>query len=422
MITAQSGLRRYLPAETFQPLVWLGLFLAFSALPVATVYGTRSSPAVLALACLTLLADEFRRNPRLDRLRALSRGLWAKPMLLPLALMAGLGTASALWSAAPGHSFETALQFAGSVLLGAGWVALVSRFRRQHVLPFLAGGLTVALVALPLELLPPAGIRGVFTDQTLPYEHNRTILQLSVLATLFMALAGLSGSLLWRTWAAALLFGSIAVALLSESQTVLAYWAAFGVVAIAAGWAPRRSLAAIGLAAGMIVVAFPWAFLLWSDAIAGLLAGLLPAGFAEAANVEHRLLIWTEFAGIVSERPFFGWGMEGERALDVPTVLGPSLTVSPHHPHSLALELWTGLGAAGAALAMVVLGGFLRLVARYGEPVAGWATSLFAGTFAVWLISHGAWEHWWLAILPLSLGTLLAVDFYPAEAEPIAPS
>lgn len=423
MVTSDSGLRRYLPAETLQPLVWLGLFFGFSALPVAIVYATRSSPTILALACLTLVADEYYRNPTFSRLRALAKGSLRKPMVLPLLAITVLGVVSALWSAAPEHSFQTGLQFAGTVLLGLSWVVLVSRFRREHVLPFLAGGLITALLALPVELLLPAGIRDAFAGPIAAHEYNRTILQLSLLVTLFAALASLRGDLLWRIVAAALLIATMAVAVASESQSSVLYWLVFALGGVAAGLAPRVSLLAVGLAVGIVVLAFPWAFLFWDEAIIESAISLLSADFAETANVQDRLLIWTEFAGIVAERPWFGWGMEGERAMDLSVLPGGDLLAySPHHPHSLALELWTGLGAAGVALAIAVLVGFVRLVARYRDPQVAWATCLFAGSSAIWLISHGAWEHWWLTMLPLSLGTLLALDFYAAGEEPIAPS
>ncbi|HEX2257675.1 MAG TPA: O-antigen ligase family protein, partial [Afifellaceae bacterium] len=423
MVMLAARLRPYLPAETFQPLVWLGLFFGFSALPVALVYSTRSSPLFLTLACLTLLADEYRRNPRMSRLRALSHGSLRKPLVVPLVMMAALGMASALWSAAPAHTFRTALQLAGAVFLGIGWVVLISRFRREHVLPFLAGGLTVALVALPVELFSQLRIRGHFTQSTMLFEHNRTILQLSLLVTLFASLAALSGLGLWRVWAALLLVVSIAMAIVSESQSTLLYWLVIALAALAAGWAPRPSLGLAGLAAGIVVIAFPWAFLFGHEAILVPLTGTLSDDLAQAANVEDRLLIWAEFARLVAERPWLGWGLEAERALQLPVLpSGESRAYSALHPHSLAMELWTGLGAAGAALATVVLIDFRRLVARYADLRLAWATCLFAGIFAVWLVSHGAWEHWWLMMLPLSLGSLLALDFYPGAGPPIAAS
>jgi O-antigen ligase len=423
MVTFEAGVQRYLPAETLQPLVWLGLFFGLSALPVALVYSTRSSPTFLALACVMLFADEYRRNPRFSRLRGLARGFWGKPMILPLILLAALGMASAVWSAAPGHTFQTALQFAGSLLLGIAWVALVARFRREHVLPFLAGGLAAALILLPFELLHPSGIRGFFTDNLMAYEHNRTLVQLSVLATLFVALSAQCGYPLWRAWAAALLIGLLIMLLVSESQSAFAYWLAVALAALAAGWAPRATLKGVAIATGLIVLAFPWAFLLWHQPIADLLIALVPEDFARAAHVEQRILIWTEFARIVTERLWLGWGMQAERAIDLTVIPGDAAPAySPHHPHSLPLELWTGLGIAGAALAVAVLVGFARLVLRYPDVVVGWTASLFTGIFAVWLVSHGAWESWWLAMLPLSLGTLLAIDFYPADGPPIAAS
>jgi O-antigen ligase len=423
MVTTDAGLRRHLPAETFQPLVWLGLFFSFSALPVALVYSTRSSPVFLALASLLLLADEWRRNPRLSRLGALVPGSLRKPLFVPLVLLVALALASSLWSAAPGHTLRTALQLAGMVFLGLGWVALISRFRREHVLPFLAGGLAVAFVLLPVELLSEVGIRGYFTDSTMPFEHNRTVVQLSVLTTLLASLAALSGLAVWCAWAAMLLLAALALAALSESQSALLYWLVFALAAVAASWKPRLSLAAACLVAAIAIVVFPWAFLLWHEAIGAAVIAGVSGDLVRAANVDDRLLIWTEFARIASERPWLGWGLQAERAIELAVLAGEEEPAySPLHPHSLGMELWTGLGAAGAALAVALSIDFWRLVSRYAESVVAWAVCLFAGMLAVWLVSHGAWEHWWLVMLPASLGTLLAVDFYPANGPPIADS
>jgi O-antigen ligase len=392
-------------------ITWLGLVLGFSVLPVAIIYSTRSAPLLLALAAVTLVYAEYRLDPQLKRIRRIVMGLPRQPLVILLFALSGLAMLSALWSPTPAQTVSSALKLAGAFFLGGSWCALVARFQGRELLPYLAGGLAVALLAFAKELLFSGPIRGFYTeDAFVAFELNRAIAQISAIAALFIALAALAGERVWQACAGAVGLAAIVLTFASESQSTLAFWLFFGAIALMAGLAARAALAGVVLAAGAALLAFPWAIQRWHPFLAELFSAERLEAFARSANVEHRLVIWADYARIVPERFWAGWGMKAERSLDLPSAFYANHPLHLHfHPHSVALELWTGLGLAGVLLAAAVLLAFAGMAARREKPIMAWTAALFAALAAVWLVSHGSWENWWLALVALTLGTLLSV-------------
>jgi O-antigen ligase len=394
-------------------LTWLGLVLSFSVLPVVVVYSTRAAPLFLAVSALILFLAEVRLDPRLVRIGRIVGKLAQQPLVVLLVALSSFALLSTLWSPTPDETFAGAARVTGAFFLGGSWCALMARFRADELLPYMAFGVTAGLLAFASELLFAGITRSLYRDDAFwAFEINRSIQQISPMVVLFAALAALAAladparQRVWRVWAAIAIVATVALALMSESRSTFAFWLLFGLVAVAAGLAARAALVGVVAAVGAALFAFPWAIQRWHPLIAEVFSLERLDAFARSANVEHRLIIWADFARIIPERLWTGWGLKAERALELSS---PPFAGAHWHPHSLALELWTGLGTAGVVLAAAVLVAFAGVVARYDRAMLAWATALFAGLATIWLVSHGTWETWWLAVLALTLGTLLSV-------------
>jgi O-antigen ligase len=156
----------------------------------------------------------------------------------------------------------------------------------------------------------------------------------------------------------------------------------------------------------------------------------------EPADV-HRLLIWEFTIDRITERPLLGWGLDSARRIPggkqnlndairdrfdgaeygyLRRVFANGVFEAlPLHPHSLALQIWLELGAAGALLAAAFI--WFALGAAAAAPSRYYRASL-AGTaaagFVIANLSYGAWQSWWVAALILAIAINCALVRGPA--------
>ena len=196
--------------------------------------------------------------------------------------------------------------------------------------------------------------------------------------------------LLWR----ALL---VCVALLSLQFHMATNAAGFalGLVGFTFGWmAPR--IAPIVVAAGIAgwTLAAPWAsvFLL-----------SLP-GLQDRLPMSWRMRgeIWRYAAARIDERLITGWGLDGARKFGENTLKVGEMQVQaiPLHPHSFSMHVWleTGLIGASLAAAAILAAGIIAsrtLGAHRGAAAA--AVGAMVAVAAIWNVSYGAWQEWWIA-------------------------
>jgi O-antigen ligase len=226
--------------------------------------------------------------------------------------------------------------------------------------------------------------------------YNRTALTLLVLLP----------PLLWglmsegRIWLAAAAAVPIAVAIQKSDSGA----AVLGLVVAAAAYviAHVSRRAALAAATAGIVLAVALA------PVAGeLTQAAIPAGLHErlkGSNSQARVDIWRSFGAAVREQPWLGAGFSpgaafpesaGAKRVDP----GYATLLAVGHPHNGALQLWTDLGAVGAALALLVLGLILRLLAALPDGLFAPAFALVAAAVAVSLVGHGLWQGWWAAAI-----------------------
>ncbi len=328
-------------------------------------------------------------------------------LLLAFTLWAALSLA---WSAVVRP--EQAIKIIGAAATGAALIAAVAGARAADGALIRAG-----LVAALLVLAAYSAVEAAFDLPLNRLDEPDTaagILErnpgkgVSILVALVWAGAGaLLGGARWRL---ALAAGLVAAAgALSFQFHMAANAAAFfiGLAGFAFGWAAPRlgpRLAAGVLAAWLLIA--PWA----TPAILSL------PGMAQGLPLSWRMRgeIW-RFAGErIAEKPLFGWGLDGARQFG-DTILqidGLDFRAIPLHPHSFSVHVWLETGAVGALLLAAAIAGAGQLAARHVGPdrAAGAAfTGAIAAIGAIWNVSYGAWQEWWMAAAFLALAFAAAV-------------
>jgi len=212
--------------------------------------------------------------------------------------------------------------------------------------------------------------------------------------------------------AAAMLVAGLLALFLSPAQTPLIAVMA-GLVVASVMLVPRPSRSS-RLATGLAIliagtaIALPWFAQISFD-------GLQPRVTALDPSIIHRLAIWDHVAGLISERPVIGSGIEAARVLgregaDLGQLVpGHPLAFQalPLHPHNASLQIWLELGGIGALIFALFLASMTKTIHAYAAHsvsraalLGGWASGLMVAH-----LSYGIWQYWWIA----SLGLVVAM-------------
>src|SRR5690606_13358060 len=132
-------------------------------------------------------------------------------------------------------------------------------------------------------------------------------------------------------WLAVILIASLALLTFSFGPDAPFLAAVAGLAAGVAviRW-PKGAARALGVAAGVLVLAAPWLVLAARNA--GLLAKLQAAAPQSWAD---RVGYWGRAADLTASEPILGWGLDASR------MFSPGIRL---HPHDAALQVWLELG------------------------------------------------------------------------------
>lgn len=381
------------------------LFILLAGVPLVAVYANRSAQTLLALTlALTIAARIALPAER----RGEPRELLMRPPLWVYLLLAGLAyaTLSASWSIDPGFGLERGLKLFGLVgLTYMLWVLLPTPARRWHSEVAVPAIAVAALIAA--SELAAGGVFRPLSSTGHPSDLNRTLVTLTLL---MWPAAALVAHGMRRMVAVVLLVMAVSLAILFSQSASAQLGLLVGVIAFLIALASASVVVVLlAAAAGLTFLGLPFAVLWGFDPLYATLSGL---PFSTDTGV--RLEIWRDYAEAIAYKPVFGWGIEatrwfGERDLGilVPGFIWDS--ASWHHPHNFVVQIWVELGALGAgifAAATVLACLSIRNMRPERQP---YACAFFAAAFSVAVVSHGAWQTWWLsviavAVLMLSLG------------------
>ncbi len=135
-------------------------------------------------------------------------------------------------------------------------------------------------------------------------------------------------------------------------------------------------------------------------------------------TVSERLRIWRASLELAIQSPLFGNGIEHVRAAGLrDAVTGQPMT--PNHPHSFIIQCWVDLGAIGVVLLGWCLWSVLGRLGAGRADAARMNLPLAAGSLAVWAVSHGMWQSWYVGLVGI-VASLHAVAVSRAAAEDAA--
>jgi O-antigen ligase len=365
----------------------------FALVPAVAVGGGMAMAPLVTLA--GLLGVPFRASGR----AALGFFLTIAPMIGLLAWAA----ASLSWTATPSAplaDFPLALRvpllFAAGLAMAAG-AGLLDENGRRIARYMGAGAVVVLCVLLAVEALGDMPLNRMAQPNAVTTDLERnpgkgvSILVVLVWGLIGAFVGGVSHErLIWR-------IAFVATAALATQFSMLTNIVALGAGLI--GWviawnAPRIGpvLISAGVAGWMLAAPFVTPLL----TAQAQLAERLPLSW------QVRLEIWSFAHDRIMEKLPTGWGFDASRTIgDTPRTLGEaSFNAIPLHPHSLSLQIWLELGAVGAVLAaaaILALGiAASRTLGRQPAAAAA-ATAALASAAAIWNVSYGAWQEWWIA-------------------------
>jgi exopolysaccharide production protein ExoQ len=375
-------------------------------LPLMMAPASKSSPLFLAIAAVLALGAAFMAASDDGGLRPRLSGWARSPATWAGAALAALMAISVSWAHNPAASAQQFAQFAvtalGALVLCAAFPLVADR--RRLVCWLLAAALTAAIVIIDLKT--GLNLRKITGGRETDYSYNRAIVTLVVLLWPLLALAAAERRLLF----ALPLVVIPAAVYVGESQTAV-LGMLIGVAVFPIAWLMPRLTRWLGLATVLVVLAI--------SPFAGTVAkSVLGEKFHKAFEASHsgdRVDIWLSFEAAARQRPVLGSGFGSslnlqnapvarEIAPERVTLLGAS------HPHNAFLQLWAELGAAGALLAAALFFYAFRAIGRADPLLQPYLLTWIAVICGIALVSHGAWQAWWIAAIGASAAGFAAVQ------------
>ena len=379
-------------------------------LPLMMVPASKSSPLFLGIAAvLSGLAWGLSAGPAGFQAAAgkLAPSFTSTTTLSALGLIVLMG-ASVVWAHNPASSANQFLQFLVPLLSGLALAAFLPAIamRKRALMWVLA--VMLAALAMIIDLRTGLKLRELTGGRATDYSYNRAMVTLCVIVWPLLALLVVRKQL------------HLSVLLL---PLPLAVWAgASGAAGLAllvgvlvfpiARYFPAFSHAA-GLGAMLVVIAISPFF----GTLSKLVLGKAFHKALEGAHSSDRVDIWLSFEAVAQQKWLFGNGFGSTLNLQNAAVaknIPPELVtlLGASHPHNAFLQLWVELGLVGAAFAAALTIVMFRAVGRASPVLRPFLLTWIAVVAGVSLVSHGAWQAWWIAAIAAS-----AVGFVMLEYE-----
>ena len=387
----------------------VGAFAALLTLP-AMIASRGIAPTMLVLVTILLMAGVLRQG-HLDAMLIEARAAAKHPAVVLAAAFLGLLVLSTLWSPNPGRGGLYAVQMAGTGLAAALCLAAIgSGVASAPRAVAVAGVLAASGAVIVADSAADGSLRGTLGLSTDIFRLNRAAVFIVLLLPLATWLAAREG----RRWLLVPAWGlGVWAVISSESESAkLALLLVGGTLPLTLLW-PTAGAWVIGAAVAGATLAMPVIALHINAAIPDAIHTAVGYG-----TLTIRGEIWQAYSSLIEARPVLGFGVE---AGHVAAFLPQALDLTPEergflgwsHPHNGVLQIWFELGAAGALLFALWTVLLVRQIARSAGPLAPYALATFMAAYAVFVVSHGAWQAWWWAVL-----ALVALLYAAASADP----
>lgn len=232
---------------------------------------------------------------------------------------------------------------------------------------------------------------------TMVWHFNRA----AVLAVLLLPLSFFAIRQMARSWRQCLLWSVPLYALTglvvfaSESQSAQLSFFLISLVQALALINLNLAVKVTGLGAALVVMFTPLVF--------GRAYGWFRESFLWDLNqgtVTERMLIWRSMLDFIWQSPWIGNGIEFVREVgNVNPETGAMMR--PNHPHSFVFQVWVDTGLVGAAVLSLLILSIARMIRSIGGASGQMFITLMAGILAVWAVSHGMWQSWFVGMAGL---------------------
>jgi len=378
-------------------------------LPLAMAISNRSSPLFLAFAALFVLAS------RLAAYRLVLKGV-RTPALIFAACGIVYPLLTLAWAMRPALGLfswgEAVLPAVSSAILVMSWRIVPPP---RWMIAALAVAMLIAGAFIVAELHFGLPLRHLYGGRLATFVHNRPVVTLLLLLGPVLVLVGLRSR---RMLCWSVLLVTVVAILVSESEAAkLGLLAAAGTLALT--YAPfvwvKRLLTVVLLG------------LIWMQPYFGsTVEKIVPNTVIEATkagNSRARIELWQAFSDVARRYPVFGTGFASSPHMGshpVAAEISPAYRklLNVGHPHNAFLQVWVELGAVGALFLTGLVLWVLECLS--GAPAhirrAGLVTLMTATSIG--LVSHGAWQGWWIAAIALAAALL---TLRPIRTQPAVP-
>jgi exopolysaccharide production protein ExoQ len=375
-----------------------------AVLPLMMVPASKSSPLFLGLAAaLSLAAASFAGS--FEQIRQTATHVLRAPASWMAVALIVLMFTSCLWAHDRGAALNQFVQFIIPLICGFILVLVFPGIadKRRSLWWCLAAGLTGLIIII--DLRTGFLLRQFTGGRVQNYSYNRSIVTLTLLIWPLLALV-----VVRRQWLLLALLLPVPLAVYDgESQTAV-LGLLVGVIILPMAWFLPRLTNWLGLAAVLTVLAT-------SPYFGTLAKQALGASFHKAMAAGHsddRVQIWLSFEAAAQKKWLLGNGFGSSLNLQNAAVakdIAPELVtlLGASHPHNAFLQLWVELGLAGAALVAVLFVLLFRAIGRSDPRLQPFVLTWVAVVCAIALVSHGAWQAWWVAAIAASVAGFLAI-------------
>ncbi len=401
----------------FITFVTLYAFANIVFLPTITVFATGSAFVVLTIFFSGMVVVNVIDPGRFALLRSLLASIQRVHFdgFTVFCILAGLGFffLAVLWSPLPERGFSAASIATAAVLLTS-----LSCLMVWHIVAtptWVVLGLVASIMGgtalVVLEYYSGGYLRGLAGAETIDWRLNRAAVTLALMAPLLFVGRSPHPILFWRLVALAMVWVA-AFTSVSESAKLAVIVVTF-LLAIATRVNGRHLFifcATIILGSHLLAPLFGWA-----------LHQVIPTQiYADLGYPDHaiRPQIWWAYAQLIWEAPIFGHGLEASlAALDTHNGIAEELVfgLGFAHPHNFSLQVWYELGGVGVALSSLLMFLGARSLLVLSDRQLGLVASLMASVWTVAYVSHGAWQHWWWALVGVL--TVLFVTLVKQQCE-----
>jgi len=382
-------------------------------LPVSMAVANRSSPLFLACAAIFVLASRL-VSGGIDSYRSALKGVRTSALVFAICgIVYPLVTLA--WALKPTLGL---FSWGEAVLPAVSSAVLIVSWRIAPPPRWMVGALAMAMLIaagfIVAELLLNLPLRHLYGGRLATFVHNRPVVTLLLLLGPVLVLVGFHRRrmLCWLV-----LLATVVAIVESESEAAkLGLVAAAGTFALS--YAPfiwvKRLLAVVLLG------------LIWMQPFFGsTVATIMPETVieaTEAGNSRARIQLWQAFSDVSRRYPIFGTGFSSSPHMGSHPV-APKIDrayrrmLKVGHPHNAFLQVWVELGAIGALFLSGLVLWVLKCLSGAPADIRRVGLVTLMTTSAIALVSHGAWQGWWIAAVTLAaaLLTLRPTPLQPAE-------